>query len=145
MKIEIDEIKKLLPHRDPFLFLDWCEIVEIGKEGKGYRKFLPDEYFFKGHFPGKPVVPGVVLIESLAQTAGVVVSKSFTDNTERSVLFTGISNAKFRKPVIPHDEILFEVKIINKVKSIYKFYGEAKRDSEKVCEAIFAAMIILNK
>ena len=145
MKIEIDEIKKLLPHRDPFLFLDWCEIVEIGKEGKGYRKFLPDEYFFKGHFPGQPVVPGVVLIESLAQTAGVVVSKSFIDKNERSVLFTGISNAKFRKPVFPHDEILFEVKIINKVKSIYKFYGEAKRDSEKVCEAIFAAMIILNK
>ena len=145
MKIEIDEIKKLLPHRDPFLFLDWCEIVEIGKEGKGYRKFLPDEYFFKGHFPDQPIVPGVVLIESLAQTAGVVVSKSFIDKTERSVLFTGISNAKFRKPVLPHDEILFEVKIINKVKSIYKFYGEAKRDSEKVCEAIFAAMIILNK
>ena len=145
MKIEIDEIKKLLPHRDPFLFLDWCEIIEAGKEGKGYRKFLPDEYFFKGHFPDQPIVPGVVLIESLAQTAGVVVSKSFTDKTERSVLFTGISNAKFRKPVLPLDEILFEVKIINNVKSIYKFYGEAKRGSEKVCDAIFSAMIILNK
>ena len=145
MKIEIDEIKHLLPHRDPFLFLDWCEIIEIGKEGIGYRKFLPNEYFFKGHFPGQPVVPGVVLIESLAQTAGVVVSKSFIDNTERSVLFTSISNAKFRKPVLPLDEILFEVKIINNVKSIYKFYGEAKRDSEKVCDAIFSAMIILNK
>ena len=145
MKIEIDEIKKLLPHRDPFLFLDWCEIIEIGKEGKGYRKFSPEEYFFKGHFPDQPIVPGVVLIESLAQTAGVVVSKSFIDKTERSVLFTGISNAKFRKPVLPHDGILFEVKIINKVKSIYKFYGEAKKGSEKVCDAIFSAMIILNK
>ena len=145
MIIEIDEIKKLLPHREPFLFLDWCEIIEVGKEGKGCRKFSPDEYFFKGHFPGQPVVPGVVLIESLAQTAGVVVSKSFTDKTKRSVLFTGISNAKFRKPVLPHDEILFEVKIINKVKTIYKFYGEAKRGSEKVCDAIFSAMIILNK
>ena len=69
-------------------------------------------------------------------------AESFIDKTERSVLFTGISNAKFRKPVLPLDEILFEVKIINKVKSIYKFYGEAKRDSEKVCEAIFSAMII---
>ena len=145
MKIEIEEIKQLLPHRYPFLSLDWCEIIELGKEGKGYRKFLPDEYFFKGHFPGQPIVPGVVLIESLAQTAGVVVSKSFINKNERSVLFTSISNAKFRKPVVPNDEILFEVKIINNVKSIYKFYGEAKRGSEKICESIFAAMIILNK
>ena len=145
MIIEIDEIKNLLPHRNPFLFIDKCEIIEIGVRGIGYRKFLPNDFFFKGHFPNFPIVPGGILIESLAQTAGVVVSKSFSDNTERSVLFTGISNAKFRKPVIPHDEILFEVKIINKVKSIYKFYGEAKRGSEKVCEAIFAAMIILNK
>ena len=145
MILDLDKIKKLLPHRKPFLFVDSCKIIESGKIGIGRRRFLSDEYFFKGHFPGQPIVPGVVLIESLAQTAGIVVSKGFTDKTERSVLFTGISNAKFRKPVVPYDEIFFEVKIINKVKSIYKFYGEAKRGSEKVCEAIFAAMIILNK
>ena len=67
---------KLLPHRDPFLFLDKCEIIEAAKKGIGYRKFLPNEFFFKGHFPSRPIVPGVILIETLAQTAGVVVSKS---------------------------------------------------------------------
>ena len=142
MKIEKEEIYKLLPHRDPFLFLDWCEIIEIGKEGTGYRKFLPEEYFFRGHFPNLPIVPGVILVESLAQTAGIVVAKGFENESDKSVLFTSVSNAKFRKPVIPNDEITFRVKYINHVRSIYKFSGEAKRDSEKICEAIFSAMIM---
>ena len=145
MKLEIEAIKKLLPHRSPFLFLDYCVIIERGKQGYGSRKFLPEEYFFKGHFPNNPIVPGVILIEALAQTAGTIVAETFENTNNNSVLFTTVSNAKFRKPVIPNDEILFEVKSTNQVKSIYKFYGEAKRGSEKVCESIFAAMIILNK
>ncbi len=145
MKLDIEGIKKLLPHRHPFLFIDWCEIIEVGKKGRGYRKFLPEEYFFKGHFPDKPIVPGVVLIEALAQTAGIVVSKEFSNPNEKSVLFTSISNAKFRKPVIPNDGIFFDVKIINSLKQVYRFYGEAKKGSEKVCEAVFSAMITEKK
>ena len=146
MKLEIEEIKSLLPHRSPFLFIDSCEIIEIGKQGIGYRKFLPDEYFFKGHFPNMPIVPGVILVESLAQTAGLVVSKSFSEESDQSsVLFMSISNAKFRKPVSVNDEIMFEVKRINKLKSVYKFYGEAKRGPEKVCEAVFSAMVVEKK
>ena len=142
MKLEVEEIKKLLPHRDPFLFIDRCEIIKVGKEGRGYRKFLPEEFFFKGHFPNIPIVPGVILIEALAQTAGVVVAKSFDNQLEKSVLFTTIKSAKFRKPVGPNDQILFDVKYINHAKSLYKFYGEAKKNSDKICEAIFSAMII---
>ncbi len=142
MKINKEEIKKLLPHRDPFLFLDWCKIIETGKEGIGYRKFLPEEYFFKGHFPNMPIVPGVILIEALAQTAGVIVAKGFDDKQDKSVLFTSVSSAKFRQPVNPNDEIIFKVKYVNHVRSIYKFSGEAKRDSEKICEAVYSAMII---
>ena len=141
MIINKEEITKLLPHREPFLFLDKCEIIEIGKKGVGYKKFLPNEFFFKGHFPEMPIVPGVILIEALAQTAGVVVSKGFANNEKKSVLFMSVTNAKFRKPVVPNDEIFFEVKIMNRVKSFYKFYGEAKKQSEKVCEAVFSAMI----
>ena len=144
MKIEKEEIYKLLPHRDPFLFVDWCEIIEIGKEGTGHRKFLPEEYFFRGHFPNSPIVPGVILVEALAQTAGIVVAKGFKDESEKSVLFTSVSNAKFRKPVVPNDEITFEVKYINQARSIYKFSGEAKRGSERICDAVFSAMIIDN-
>tara|TARA_Y100000741_G_C18156323_1_gene519293 strand:- start:394 stop:846 length:453 start_codon:yes stop_codon:yes gene_type:complete len=142
MIISSDEIKKLLPHRKPFLFLDKCEIIEIGKSGIGYRKFLNDEYFFAGHFPETPIVPGVILIETLAQTAGVVVSKGFASESNKSVLFMSVSNAKFRKPVKPNDQIIFKVNILNNVKSVYKFYGEALKDSTKVCEAVFSAMII---
>ena len=141
MKLDIEEIKKLLPHRHPFLFIDWCEIIEVGKKGRGYRKFLPEEYFFKGHFPDKPIVPGVVLIEALAQTAGTVVSKGFSNQNEKSVLFMSISKAKFRKPVLPNDEIIFEVKKINQVKLVYKFSGVAFNPKQKVCEAEFSAMI----
>ena len=92
-----------------------------------------------------PIVPGVILIEALAQTAGVVVSIGFSQQSKKSVLFTSVSKAKFRKPVGPNDEIMFEVKSINQLKSVYKFYGEAKKESEKVCEAFFSAMILEKK
>ena len=142
MILNNDEIKNLLPHREPFLFVDKCEIIEIGIKGVGYRKFLPNEFFFKGHFPELPIVPGVILIEALAQTAGIVVSKTFDENEEdRSVLFMSVSNAKFRKPVLPNDDISFEVEQLNNVKSVYKFFGLAKKNSTKVCEAKFSAMI----
>ena len=141
MILESDEIKYLLPHRDPFLFLDKCEITEAGIKGVGYRKFLPNEYFFKGHFPELPIVPGVILIEALAQTAGIVVSKSFAYEEDKSVLFMSVSDAKFRKPVLPNDDISFEVEKVNNVKSVYKFFGLAKNNSTVVCEAKFSAMI----
>ena len=143
MILKSDEIKNLLPHREPFLFVDKCEILEVGIKGVGYRKFLPNEFFFKGHFPELPIVPGVILIEALAQTAGIIVSKTFDENEEdRSVLFMSVSDAKFRKPVLPNDDISFEVEKLNNVKSVYKFYGLAKNNSTKVCEAKFSAMII---
>ena len=141
MILQSDEIKNLLPHREPFLFVDKCEIIEVGIKGVGYRKFLPNEFFFKGHFPELPIVPGVILIEALAQTAGIVVSKAFENDEDISVLFTSVSDAKFRKPVLPNDYISFEVEKLNNVKSVYKFYGLAKNNSTKVCEAKFSAMI----
>ena len=142
MILNKNEIEKLLPHREPFLFVDKCEIIEVGIKGVGYRKFLPNEFFFKGHFPELPIVPGVILIEALAQTAGIVVSKGFDEKEEdKSVLFMSVSDAKFRKPVFPNDNISFEVEKLKNVKSVYKFFGLAKNNSTKVCEAKFSAMI----
>ena len=141
MIILLDEIMTLIPHREPFLFINKCEIIKSGEEGIGERIFLEDEYFFKGHFPNMPIVPGVILIESMAQTAGVIVSKKYENYKDKSVLFMSVSKAKFRKPVLPNDNIRFDVEFINSVKNVYKFYGIAFRDNVKICESEFSAMI----
>ena len=105
MILNIEDIKQLIPHRTPFLFIEVCEIIERGKKGESFRTFHEDEYFFKGHFPNNPIVPGVVIVEAMAQTAGVVVSENLTDNNDQSVLFMSINKAKFRKPVLPNYKI----------------------------------------
>ncbi len=141
MKLGTNEIKSLIPHREPFLFIDECEILEKGKKGIANRIFNENEFFFKGHFPKNPIVPGVVIVESLAQTAGVVVSESLKKYSDIAVLFMSISKAKFRKPIFPNDKVFFEVNFINKVKNVYKFYGIASKQNIKVSEAEFSAMI----
>jgi 3-hydroxyacyl-[acyl-carrier-protein] dehydratase len=141
MIISLNEIKTLIPHRDPFLFINKCEILVSGEKGKGHALFKENDYFFQGHFPEMPIVPGVILIEAMAQTAGIVVSKKYENYKDKSVLFMSVSNAKFRKPVYPNDKVLFEVEFIRKVKSVYKFYGVAFKNDIKVCESEFSAMI----
>ena len=145
MKLGSNEIKKLIPHRSPFLFIDECEILEKGKKGVASRVFKDDEYFFQGHFPDNPIVPGVIIVEAMAQTAGIIVSESLTEYDKKSVLFMSLNKAKFRKPVIPNDKIIFDVKFINNVKNVYKFYGIASKENIKVSEAEFSAMITYAK
>ena len=142
MIINKEKIKELIPHRPPFLFVDSCEIITPGEHGISYRFFKEDEYFFEGHFPSNPIVPGVIIIEAMAQTAGIVVSYQLREYKEKSVLFMSVSKAKFRKPILPKDNITFEVKFLNKVKNVYKFQGIAFNDSKAVVsEAEFSAMI----
>ena len=141
MKLDIKEIKKLIPHRDPFLFVDTCEIIIPGEHGKSQKLFSENEYFFKGHFPENPIVPGVIIIEAMAQTAGIVVSYKLREFKEKSVLFMSVNKAKFRKPIIPNEIVSFEVKFINSVRNVYKFDGTCYRGDTKVSEAEFSAMI----
>ena len=141
MLLNIEEIKKLIPHREPFLFLEDCEIIEPGKAGISTRIFYENEYFFEGHFPDNPIVPGVVIVEAMAQTAGVVVSESLIENKDQSVLFMSINKAKFRKPVLPNYNIKFYVEMLNNIKNVYKFLGKAYHDESLVAESEFSAMI----
>tara|TARA_Y200000002_G_scaffold312588_1_gene269881 strand:- start:490 stop:924 length:435 start_codon:yes stop_codon:yes gene_type:complete len=141
MKLDIEEIKKLIPHREPFLFVDTCEIIVAGESGKSKKIFSENEYFFKGHFPDNPIVPGVIIIEAMAQTAGVVVSYKLKEFEEKSVLFMSVNRAKFRKPILPNEEVTFEVKFLNSVRDVYKFQGTCYKGDVKVCEAEFSAMI----
>ena len=141
MKLNTKEIKKLIPHREPFLFVDTCEIIISGEHGKSEKFFSANEYFFKGHFPNNPIVPGVIIIEAMAQTAGIVVSYKLKEYKEKSVLFMSVNKAKFRKPIHPDDKVSFEVKFINCVRNVYKFEGICYRGNTKVSEAEFSAMI----
>ena len=141
MKLNTEEIKKLIPHRDPFLFVDTCEIIIPGDHGKSEKLFSTNEYFFKGHFPDNPIVPGVIIIEAMAQTAGIVVSYKLREFKEKSVLFMSVNKAKFRKPIHPDEKVSFEVKFINSIRDVYKFKGNCFKGDVKVSEAEFSAMI----
>ena len=141
MKLNLKEIKNLIPHRDPFLFVDTCEIIIPGEHGKSKKLFSANEHFFKGHFPDNPIVPGVIIVEAMAQTAGIVVSYKLREYKEKSVLFMSVNKAKFRKPILPNDQVLFEVKFINSVRDVYKFEGTCFRENTKISEAEFSAMI----
>ena len=141
MILNIREIKDLIPHREPFLFVDECEIIIPGEHGKSQKKFNENEYFFKGHFPTNPIVPGVIIVEAMAQTAGIVVSYKLKEYKDKSVLFMSVNKAKFRKPILPNDEVIFEVKFLNKVRDVYKFYGICTKDDIKVSESEFSAII----
>ena len=141
MILKIDQIKNLIPHRKPFLFIEECKILQTGKIGESYRVFDINEYFFEGHFPNNPIVPGVVIVEAMAQTAGVVVSQSMSKDSNKNVLFMSINKAKFRKPVLPNYKIKFYVEMINNVKNVYKFMGKAYHNDSLVSESEFSAMI----
>ena len=141
MKLNIEEIKKLIPHREPFIFIEEVRVIERGKIGESFRIFEETEYFFEGHFPNNPIVPGVVIVEAMAQTAGVVVSENLINNDDKSVLFMSINKAKFRKPVLPNYKIKFYVELLNNIKNVYKFMGRAFHKDDLVAESEFSAMI----
>jgi 3-hydroxyacyl-[acyl-carrier-protein] dehydratase len=138
----IDEIKKLIPHRYPFLLIDKVIDIVKNESATGVKNVTVNEPYFPGHFPSSPVVPGVLQIESMAQTAAVLVAKSLNiSNSNALVLLTTIDNAKFRKPVIPGDvmSLLISVKRIRN--KLWKFGGEVLVDSQKVSECEFSAMM----
>ena len=145
MIINQEEIKDLIPHRTPFLFVDKCQIIEPGKKGISEKYFSEKEYFFQGHFPNNPIVPGVIIVEAMAQTAGIVVSHQYKDEKDKSVLFMSVNKARFRKPILPNQNIIFEVNFINKVRDVYKFQGTAFYQNIKVAETEFTAMITIGK
>ena len=108
-----EEIEKIIPQRDPFLMIDKVEEYVPGESCVAYKEVREDEYYFKGHFPGNPIMPGVLIVESLAQT-GVVAILSMEENKGKNALFGGIDKLRFKKQVVPGDTLKLEVKIIKK-------------------------------
>ena len=108
-----EEIKKIIPQREPYLMIDQEEQFVPGESCTAYKNVNEDEYYFKGHFPGNPIMPGVLMVEALAQT-GAVAILSMEENKGRNALFGGINNLKFKKQVVPGDRLKLEVKIIKR-------------------------------
>jgi len=144
--LDISEIKKIIPHRYPFLLLDRILELNLNKNIVALKNVTINEDFFNGHFPQKPVMPGVLIIEAMAQAAAVFASKSVNDentNDENQIIyFMSIEKAHFRKPVVPGDSLHIYVQQVQARRNVWKMSGEAKVDNVKVADAIFSAMLV---
>jgi len=138
-KLNKEDIKKIIPHRDPFLLIDEVLEVEPGKSIKALKNVDENEYYFKGHFPNNPIMPGVLIIEAIAQ-AGAIAVLLLAENKGKLVLFAGIDKARFKKIVRPGDKLEIEVEITGLRRNIGKAKGTARVKGEIVCysEAMFA-------
>jgi 3-hydroxyacyl-[acyl-carrier-protein] dehydratase len=140
---DIHRVMKLLPHRYPFLLVDRIENMDRDESCVGFKNVTINEPFFQGHFPGFPVMPGVLIIEGLAQTAGALCVHSLgNDYKPQLVYFMGIDRAKFRKPVLPGDQLEYHVKKVRSRGRAWRFAGEAKVKGQVVAEAEISAMIV---
>lgn len=135
--MDIAEIKKYLPHRYPFLLVDRVTAIDIGKSIVAYKNVSVNEPFFEGHFPDNPVMPGVLIVEAMAQAAGILGFKTANKTPEDGSIyyFVGIDNARFKRKVVPGDQVVLSAKVLAEKRGIWKFDCEATVDGEMVCSA----------
>ncbi len=141
--VDINRIMEMIPHRYPMLLVDRVVDLLADVSATGIKNISANEAFFQGHFPERPVMPGVMIVECMAQTAAVLVVFTLGPDAEgKLVYFMTIENARFRKPVVPGDTLLATVTKVRRRGPVWKFEGEARVDGELVAEATFAAMIL---
>ena len=138
----ITDIMRFLPHRYPFLLVDRIVKVEGDQRIVGLKNVTINEQFFQGHFPGAPVMPGVLIIESMAQVAGVLIYRDLPNKEKKLIYFTGIENAKFRRPVVPGDQLRIEMEFLNRRSNFGKMQGRATVDGKLAAEAIVQFAIV---
>ena len=137
--MNINEIMQHLPHRYPFLLVDRIIDLQPGKSITGIKNVTFNEPFFQGHFPGQPIMPGVLIIEAMAQVAGIAAFSSGMEG--KAVYFMSIEKAKFRRPVVPGDQLRLEIKVLQQRGNVWKFSGAATVDGKLASEADFTAMV----
>ena len=140
-ELDIGDILKLLPHRYPFLLVDRIREWEPGQRIVGIKNVTANEPFFQGHFPERPIMPGVLILEAMAQVGGVLAFKSMPAADKPVVYLTGVDRAKFRRPVIPGDQLRFEIEVIKRRSPFWKMEGRALVETNLVCEAEITAMV----
>ena len=138
---DINAIQRILPHRYPFLLVDKIIHLELDKKVIGVKSVSVNEPFFQGHFPGQPIMPGVLIIEAMAQTGGILLLNAFPNPEQKLVLFMQINNAKFRKPVVPGDQMYMEIEMTNKKSKVVMMAGKTYVNDVLVAEAEFMAAI----
>lgn len=137
------EIEETLPHRYPFLLVDRILELELGRRVVGIKSVTINEPFFRGHFPGHPIMPGVLIVEAMAQVGGFLLMRSLDARAEKKVMyFTGIDKARFRKPVLPGDQIRFELEILQLRRQVCRMKGEAYVDGNLVAEAELSSVVV---
>jgi beta-hydroxyacyl-ACP dehydratase FabZ len=141
-KIDLQGIMDLLPHRYPLLLVDRILDYEPRAWVRGLKNVSFNEAVFQGHFPSRPVLPGVYIVEAMAQTGGCLLMQEFEDRARKVIYFMGIDAVKFRKPVVPGDQLIMEVKVVQLKGRICKMRGEAFVDGQKVAEAEFRSMLM---
>ena len=141
--LDVGGIMRAIPHRPPFLMIDRVEAIEPDRSAVGVKSVSIGEDFFQGHFPGHPVMPGVLIIESMAQTAAVLVVETLGgDAAGRLVYFMSVEGAKFRRPVVPGDQLRIHVTKVRQRGTVWRFAGTGRVDGAVVAEATFTAMIM---
>ena len=145
-ELGINDIMRLLPHRYPFLLIDKVVDLVKGERACGIKNVTINEPFFQGHFPGHPIMPGVLIIEAMAQTAGALVMHSLgIDQSNHVVYFMSVQEAKFRLPVTPGDRLLLQVHKVQHRQMVWKFEGRAVVNDRVYCEATFTAQLTPKK
>ena len=141
--LDIKEIVRLLPHRYPFLLVDRILDGEKGKSMVGLKNVSMNEPFFQGHFPSDPIMPGVLILEGMAQVGGLLAFYSLPEMIgEKLIYFAGIDKVRFRRPVVPGDQLIFEMAVLKHKGKIWKMKGEAKVDNQVAAEAEFMAAFV---
>lgn len=140
--IDVMEIQSILPHRYPFLLVDRVLEVEPGKRIVALKNVTVNEEFFQGHFPGKPVMPGVLVVEAMAQAGGVLMLSEVDNREKKLVYFTGIDEARFRRPVVPGDQLRLEAEVLRRKANICKLACRAFVDGVLVAEAIVLSSMV---
>jgi 3-hydroxyacyl-[acyl-carrier-protein] dehydratase len=146
MTLDVMEIMQLIPHRYPMLLIDKLNIMELSQHAVGIKNVSLNEWYFEGHFPGKPIMPGVLIVEAMAQAAATLVMKSLqlegADLNQKLVYFMSIENAKFRRPVVPGDVLHLNVEKEKSRGNVWRFKGGGLVEGKVASEASFTAMIV---
>ena len=142
MILDVTEIQKILPHRYPFLFVDAIVEMERLKRVVGVKNVTINESFFQGHFPGQPVMPGVLIIESMAQTGGLLLLQEVPDRDNKLLYFVAVDGARFRRPVVPGDQLRIEMNVVNWRGDFCKLEGRATVDGQLAAEATLMCKMV---